>query len=175
MTFNFAPDILIRLPLYIAFGIVTEVLFTAIWDLINPKFLHSWNVKHPHHHHKEKRRPTTIKRDPRAMGYTFLWMIPIYSLLIFLEPLLPMIDGWPLVLRGLLYMSSIWMVEYIAGILIQKMIGHIPWDYWYSKYSLHGHIRWDFGPFWFSFGLLAEFFSKKLILLTPAIKAALQQ
>ncbi len=169
---SFAPDAWLRIPIYVAFGIVSEVLFTAIWDLIHPGFIHSWSAKGDHRTPKSKRRPSSLSRDPRAMGYTFLWMVPIYMALVFMEPLSASIDGWPLVLRGLLYLGLIWTIEYIGGWLIEKATGHIPWDYWYSKYSLHGHIRWDFALFWFIFGLLAESLSKKLILLTPAIKSA---
>ncbi len=161
----FYPDLWVRMPLYIALGIVTEVLFTGIADLIHPHFLQSWNAKD-----LEKRPPTVVRRDPRAMGYTFLWMIPIYMLLAFLEPVSLALSDVPWVIRGVIYVIGLWIVEYTAGALIKKLVGHDPWDYSYSRFSFHGHIRWDFAPLWFVFTLTAEYMSHKFVQLTPAIK-----
>lgn len=163
----FAPDPWIRLPLYVVLGIVTEVIFTGVWDLINPNYLHSWIHKNLDGH-----KPNPVRRDPRAMGYTFLWMIPIYMLLLGFEPISAALAdlAWPL--RGIIYLAIFYLGEYSTGALIKKITGYNPWDYSYSRYSLHGHIRWDFAPYWFGFCLFVEYLSQKFILLTPAIKAA---
>jgi hypothetical protein len=161
----FAPDPLIRIPIYIAVGIITEVLFTSLADLINPNFLSSWNAKQ-----EATNQNHSGKRDTRAVGYTFLWMLPIYSLMICLEPLSELIKNWHWVLRGFFYLGIVWFTEYCGGWIIKKISGRCPWDYSYSKYSFHGFIRWDFAPFWFGYGLFVEWFAGKLVLLTPTLK-----
>lgn len=158
-----------RLPVYIALGIVCEVLFTATIDIISPNFLKSWNVFGKD---QTKDQPSwrVSGRDPRFMGYTFLWMLPIYCLLIFMEPVSKWLSEWPIFLRGILYVFALWLVEYIFGWLIKKISGRVPWDYQMAKTSIHGYVRLDFFFFWFGFMLFVEWFSQKLVLLTPALK-----
>ncbi len=161
---------LIRLPLYIALGITTEVLFTGIMDLVAPRFLQSWNAKNLDRNASDP-IPIPIRRDPRAMGYTFLWMIPLYATLIVIEPLSRWLAGYPFWIRGLVYLSLFWIGEFASGAFIKKITGYDPWDYSYSRFSFRGHIRWDFAPFWFSFALFVEWISHKFILITPALKS----
>lgn len=160
----FYPDPLIRIPLYICLGLVTEVLFTGIMDLISPNFLQSWRLKNAP-------PPKNVQADRRAMGYTFLWMIPLYGLLVGIEPMQRAMSSVPLMVRGLVYLATFWIGEYITGALLKRLIGFCPWDYSNSRYSVHGYIRWDFGPFWYVFTLFLDRFSLKLVELTPAIKA----
>lgn len=164
MTTLFAPDVLLRLPLYSALGLVAEVLFTGVVDLINPGFLQSWNAK-------ELVPRVPDRRDPRAVGYTFLWMVPLYALLVFVEPLARGLADWPLWARGFVYLPLFWIGEYLSGALIKKLVGRCPWDYSYSRWSVHGFIRWDYAPIWYAFTLLVEVFSRHAIALTPALKA----
>ncbi|MDO8493848.1 MAG: hypothetical protein Q7S68_00730, partial [Deltaproteobacteria bacterium] len=124
----FYPDPLVRLPFYICAGLLAEVLFTGIADLIAPQFLHSWKAKNIDY------TSTSGRRDPRAMGYTFLWMIPIYGLLIFIEPTSILLADWPLWLRGFVYLGGFWIAEYVTGFLIKNLTGYCPWDYSYSKW-----------------------------------------
>lgn len=165
----FPPDWPIRIPLYIILGIVCEFLFTSVADLVNPRFVKSWNVVSD--------RPSKTSplwrvrgRDPRCVGYSFLWMIPIYALLIFIEPASRILASLPFYLRGVIYVVVLWVVEYATGWLIKKISGRCPWDYSVSRFNLHGYLRWDFFPFWFVFILLAEWMSHRFILLTPTIK-----
>lgn len=169
MAIPFYPDPLIRIPFYIVFWIVTEVLFTGICDLIHPKILHSWIHKNLDGH-----IPNPIRRDPHAMAYTFLWMIPVAVLLIFIEPLSIWVDPWPLWARGFVYLGAFWVGEYVAGAIIKKICGVCPWDYSYSRFSLHGHIRFDMGPLWYLYTLLLDgWFMRNLVELTPAIRQVL--
>ena len=160
----FPQDPLIRLPFYVALGLVSEVLFTGTIDLILPQFLKSWNAK------GTPSALIPIGRDPRLMGYSFLWMIPIYAGLILIEPIFYWIHLWPLFVRGLFYLVLFWIGEYASGFVIKKITGQCPWDYSYSRFSFHGYIRWDFAPIWFTFALIVEKFSQKMILLTPSLK-----
>lgn len=164
----FYPDPLIRLPFYIAFGLLSEVLFTGIVDLIAPRFLSSWKAKVGLDY-----QPPATERDQRAMGYTFLWMIPIYALLIFIEPASRLFIQWewPLWCRGFVYLLAFWVAEYATGWGIKKLTGRCPWDYTYSRFSLYGYIRLDFAPIWYLFALLLDgWFKPALILLTPCLK-----
>ncbi|MBX7148977.1 putative ABC transporter permease [bacterium] len=164
----FEPGILYRLPLYMIYGLVCEVLFTATCDLLSPHFLKTWNVVARESINTQPmwRIPG---RDKRAMGYTFLWMLPIYALLIFLEPISKMLAQTPLMVRGGLYVLGLWFVEYTTGFLIKKISGRCPWDYSASRYNLHGFIRFDFFIFWLVFMLVAEKLTVKFIALTPAL------
>ena len=165
----FYPDPLVRIPFYICLGLITELLFTGIADLIAPRFLSSWR-----HKVLGNFEPAEVRRDPRAMGYTFLWMIPIYALLILIEPLSQLLAAWPLWARGLVYLPILWLVEYLGGWVIKRISGYCPWDYSYSRFSLHGYIRWDFAPFWYGFTLLVDsWFMPRLVALTPALQALL--
>ena len=165
----FEPGWQYRLPLYVILGIVCEVLFTATTNLINPKFLKSWNV-FGREFFAESPHWRLSGRDPRAVGYSFLWMIPIYALLIFIEPWSQILSEVPFFLRGSFYVLIVWIAEYSGGFLIKAITGRCPWDYSHARWNFHGFIRWDFFPFWFVFMLLAEWFSRKFILLTPAIE-----
>lgn len=165
----FQPGWQYRIVLYIIFGIVSEFLFTATADLIHPQFVKSWNV-----HGKESvTTPPSWRitgRDPRGLGYSFLWMLPIYALLIFIEPLKESLKDIPFLLRGILYVLILWGVEYCTGFLIKKITGRCPWDYSASKTNIHGYIRLDFFPLWYAFVLIAEWMSTKFVELTPAIE-----
>jgi len=157
-----------RLPLYIILGVVCEFLFTAIVDLINPRFLKSWNAF-------QKESSDEVPswriqgRDIRMQGYSFLWMLPIYALMILIEPLKEVFSEVSFLLRGVIYVVGVWVLEYIAGFIIKKISGRCPWDYSEAKYNLHGYIRFDFFPFWFALMMFIEWMSGKFILLTPAI------
>lgn len=168
----FQSDPFTRLPLYILLALAAEVFFTAVCDLVNPHYLCSWNVHGGEKISSVKPRWAYPGRDPRAVGYTFLWMIPIYGGIIFLEPIHTLIRSWPWFFRGLIYLALIWLAEFVSGWIIKKISGKCPWDYSYSRYSFKGYIRWDYALNWFLFGLIFEFFHDRFLLLTPALRAA---
>lgn len=161
-------SILVRLPFYIAFGLVCEILFTGIIDLLYPSFLQSWK-----HKVKGNLSGLSTTRDARAMGYTFLWMIPIYAGFVLMEPFFQLLSSHHFLIRGFVYLILIWTGEFISGFIIKKITGFIPWDYSYSRFSFYGYIRWDFAAIWFIFSLILEKFSQKLILLTPYLRQIL--
>ena len=175
MSSLFQSGVLYRLPLYMIYGLVCEVLFTAVTDLISPHFLKSWNVFGNNSPQPPLRTCPEYVSGLRggvkwkAIGYSFLWMLPIYALLVFIEPASEGMKNFPLLVRGLLYVLALWMVEYFSGRLIKKISGHIPWDYSASRWNLSGAIRFDFLPIWLVFVLVAEWLSHKFILLTPAL------
>ncbi|MEA4816554.1 MAG: hypothetical protein VB120_06825 [Lachnospiraceae bacterium] len=96
-----------------------------------------------------------LKGDLMLKSSTSLWMFLIYGSAVFLEPLFSLLEDSPVVLRGGLYMLSIFLAEFATGMLLQKTAG-CPWDYGTSKYSINGIIRLDYAPVWFAVGLIFE-------------------
>jgi hypothetical protein len=161
-------DFMVRYLLYAGLGLIGETLFTATMDLIFPKFLCSWNI----HTNKKPTQTRPEWREPmntRLTGYSFLWMLPIYGLLVFMEPLSYYLQDLPFVLRGLIYALAITVMEFIVGWLLEKITGRCPWDYSYHKLSIKGYTRYDFIVIWFVVGLTVEHFAPALIKLTPHI------
>ncbi len=120
--------------LIVAVGLALEVVFTALSELSQAK-------------------------DWRLMGYTYIWMIPIYALIYpLLCVLYPRLAAWPFYLRGGLYVGLIYIVEYASGWLIRKATGQCPWEggYYKARWGVHGLIRLDFAPAWFAAALLFE-------------------
>lgn len=133
--------------LFLVFGILGvfgEVLFTAGETLIK-------------------------KRSLRLQGFSFVWMFPIYGLLAFLfEPISNLVAGAHWSFRGIIYMLGIYLVEYLSGAGLKKLIRQHVWHY-IGKYNLHGHIQLAHAPVWFIVGLLVEYFYDDLALLSYAI------
>ena len=109
-------------------------------------------------------------------GTTYLWMLPLYGLPIFLlfEPIHNALRPWPWPARGLIYMLGFFALEYATGWLLRRLIGACPWDYTiHSRWHVHGLIRLDYAPAWFLAGLGLEHVHDFLVELTPAIQRAL--
>jgi len=97
-----------------------------------------------------------IAGDFILVGWTSMWMFPIYGLMIFLEPIHNRIRNYPLIIRGGIYIVLIFLVEFFAGLILSVILGKCPWDYTGSSLSVCGVIRLDFAPVWFIGGLLFE-------------------
>jgi uncharacterized membrane protein len=123
-----------KLWLFILFGVLGifgEVVFTAILDIF----------KH---------------RRLRLHGFSFLWMFPIYGLLAFcFEPAANAIRDFPWVVRGLIYMTGIYLVEFITGTVLTALTGAHIWQYT-DRWNYKGQITLLYVPVWFSVGLLVE-------------------
>jgi hypothetical protein len=120
--------------LLVCVGLSLEVVFTALSELQGAK-------------------------DWRLMGYTYVWMIPIYALIYpALCVLYPRVGAWPFYLRGVLYVGLIYIVEYAGGWLIRRVTGECPWEKGYHKarWGVHGLIRLDFAPAWLGAAFLFE-------------------
>ncbi len=141
---------LIRFVLYGLGGWCGEVIFTAL------------NESFP-------------KRDWRLVGTTYLWMFPIYGLLvIFYEPVHDLIRDFPILIRALIWSLGFTTVELISGWLIARVIGRCPWDYTGKKFAINPYIRWDFFLVWAVIGLALEPMHDFLVELTPAIEQGLE-
>ena len=95
------------------------------------------------------------KREFDLKGNTSIWMFPIYGSAAFLAPLCRLLKNKPVWFRGFTYMSLIFGVEYITGMLLRKK-SICPWDYGRSKWNVDRVIRLDFAPYWFGAGLIFE-------------------
>lgn len=94
-------------------------------------------------------------RDPKLTGTSSLWMFPIYGCAAFLAPLMRRLRRYAFWQRGLIYMSLIYLAEYISGSLLNQR-GMCPWNYGRSPFQIREVIRLDFAPLWFLAGLLFE-------------------
>jgi hypothetical protein len=129
-----------RTFLLVAVGLSFEVIFTAFYN-----FKKSGNY--------------------RLMGYTYVWMVPIYAIvypaLLWLYPHTST-HNWAA--RGFLYVGLIYAVEYSSGWVLRRAVGECPWESEYRghKWAVHDLIRLDFFPAWLCASLLFESFFRVL-------------
>lgn len=95
------------------------------------------------------------RRDMKLIGNTSIWMFPIYGMASFFAPISRFIKKSNVLIRGLVYMISIFTAEYTTGYILKKH-DMCPWDYSKSKYNINGLIRLDYAPLWFIVGLIFE-------------------
>ncbi len=99
------------------------------------------------------------KRDRRLLGFSYVWMLPVYALL---YPgfafLLPLVGdrAWPL--RGALYAVLIMVCELLTGLALRAAVGEAPWEPEYRghKWAVLSLVRLDYFPAWAAGGLLFE-------------------
>ncbi len=73
------------------------------------------------------------------------------------EPAHDRLRELPAARRAAAYAAGIIGVEYVAGRLIQRLTGVIPWDYTgTSPFQVHGATRLDYVPIWAIAGLALE-------------------
>lgn len=95
----------------------------------------------------------------RRIGYSYLWMFPVYALI---EPALsalrPLVGAWAWPARAALYAAAIMVVELIVGLALQKSLGEAPWEPNYRKSRWHvlGVVRLDYFPAWAGAAMLFE-------------------
>jgi len=118
--------ILKRFLIYGIIGLVLEVVYTGLASL--------------------------LKGDYRMQGFTFLVMLPIYGLAVFLEPLHNHLRPLPWWIRGLMYLGTIWMIEYSCGFILAGVLGDCPWHYC-DKLNVNAYITFRMAPQWFLAGL----------------------
>jgi len=94
-----------------------------------------------------------LRHDPRLMGWTYLWMFPIYGMAVFAEPIHEMMRRVPWWIRGIAWAGMILMAEYFSGTAIRLLTGVCPWDYGNKPLAMDGVMRLDYGVFWFFAGL----------------------
>lgn len=122
-----------RLYVYALHGCLCEVAFTAAWD---------W----------------CTSRDPRLVGHTSLWALPMYGGAIYvMESLRARLLArrcW-LPLRLLTYTLFIYLWEYSWGSGL-RLLGACPWDYSGFSCNLCGLVTLEYALPWCVAALIAE-------------------
>lgn len=133
---------------FICFGLATEVFFSAIYDfflMIQGK----------------------IPVNYRLMGYTYIWMIPIYGIIPVLFQLFDKIlSNKTLLIRIFFGVIIVYIVEFCSGYIIEQITGRCPWKYtegWHYK----GLVRFDYAIFWAIFIYLIDIIYKYLNRIIP--------
>ena len=89
------------------------------------------------------------------IGHTSIWMFFIYGLaVVVLEPVHRLIGNENWFLRGCVWASVIFALEFMSGGLL-RLFGIEAWRYT-GGLSVMGLIRLDYAPVWFAVGLIFE-------------------
>jgi len=82
-------------------------------------------------------------------GFLFGPFIPIYGLGAFIVIVLQyFFQSWHLVPRFIAFGLAITLLEYMVGILSEKIFKLTLWDYSENKFNLHGHVCLHFSVIW---------------------------
>lgn len=129
-----------KLLLFFAFGcvgITTEIFFTAISTVVE----------------------SMLNNEPiswRLLGFSYIWMFPIYGLIAFFAPIVfRFLLKYPLLLRLFLAAIIIFVVEFISGFLLDQLTGSCPWEYKHG-YHVMGYIQLEYLPAWMLFVFIIE-------------------
>ncbi len=122
---------------FVCFGITAEIFFVAFSNLINNE-------------------PFCGEPLWSLTGKTYVWMAPIYALIPFLAgTAYRFFKAKPLIIRILIYTLMIFIVEFIAGFLLEQITGKCPWEYT-TGWHVMGYIRLDYAPAWMFFTYVVE-------------------
>lgn len=111
-----------------------------------------------------------MKGDIKLMGWTYIWMFPIYAMAILLEPIHNRIRHLSIFIRGGVYTVLIFIGEFISGIILKGILGVCPWDYTGKPLSIYGIITLTYIPVWFMVGLIFEKIHDTLIGIEQILK-----
>lgn len=145
---------LIYLAVYTMFGLFIEILYTGISNVTDGEI---------------------SGRDKYLEGKTYLWMIPIYGILLtgLFHPLYQLLAGLDIIYRFIIWAILITSFEALTGWAYDKWLGFCPWDYSRSKWKVfeRGYTKWYLLPLWGLAGLVIEHVTRLLIYLNPYINA----
>ena len=149
---NFIIACSFRFIAYFFFGFALEIFFVAVSKITDGKI---------------------AGRDKYLEGKTYLWMIPIYGILLLgvFEPLFHLVHEWPWYCRFLLWAVSFTFFEGLTGWLYDKILGFCPWDYSKDKWKVfeRGYTKWSLLPMWGIAGLVIEHYSALMVYLSPHV------
>lgn len=116
-----------KLIFYGLIGFFVEVVFTAIWMMVDPKYERAWTLH----------------------GYTSLWSFPMYGISIYImEHMFLKLRDWPLLARIIVYVCWTYIWEFTTGAVLRQF-NACPWNYTgYTTYNLNGLITLDYAPLW---------------------------
>ena len=135
----------IRLVVYGLMGFMYEIVFTALWDLVQSNFT-----------------------DVTLKGYSSLWSFIIYGTCSFCAERFYDISkkDFSAFSRGLIYMQMAYIWEFVSGLLLRQ-INACTWDYSDFRLDVMGLIALEYAPLWFLTGLFQEFVFDYLLSLPP--------
>jgi hypothetical protein len=113
-------------------GVAAEVLFTAFTERSGGK---------------------------RLIGYSYVWMFPVYALLYPGFRLLdPLIGAWAWFARAAVYAAGIMVFELLTGLVLRAALGEAPWEANYrgKRWCAMGLVRLDYFPAWAAAALIFE-------------------
>ncbi|XP_064487764.1 transmembrane protein 229B-like [Ornithodoros turicata] len=122
-----------RLYVYGLHGYFTEVMFTALWDLI-------------------------ANANAKLAGCSSVWSLFIYALSCWvIEVMYLRLEARrvPMLLRGLIYLTWIYVWEFSTGWFL-GLFGACPWDYTPLPLNLFGLITFEYAPLWYASSLVLE-------------------
>jgi uncharacterized membrane protein len=123
-----------RFYIYGLQGILTEVVYTALWELVFAKSI-------------------------KLIGVSSVYAFFIYACSqMFIEQIHPILINtlrMPLPLRGLLYIICTYAWEFSTGYAL-KQFNACPWDYSTFNWHFLGVITLEYAPLWFFGSILAE-------------------
>ena len=93
--------------------------------------------------------------ERRLLGQSSILMFPIYGMAAVIAPISQKLKKYSSLIRGFIYMSGIFIAEFITGTMLKKY-NMCPWDYSKCRFHVKGLIRLDFAPVWFLTGLIYE-------------------
>lgn len=113
--------------------------------------------------------------DWRLPCQPFLWSIFVYGLSAALsfrliEMWFPSFFGWPWYLRGVAYMTCIYLWEYFWGWRIEALTGSCPWKYRESPWKIWRYVNPYFFWSWYCFGFVLEFIHVRIVPMLPGIR-----
>lgn len=114
-------------------GYFTEVMFTALWDLI-------------------------ANANAKLAGCSSVWSLFIYALSCWVIEIMYLrleARHVPMIFRGLLYVAWIYTWEFTTGWLL-RLFGACPWDYSRFPLNLFGLITFEYAPLWYASSLVLE-------------------
>jgi uncharacterized membrane protein len=145
-------EYLFRILHYATFGFTLEVLFVALSKIADGDI---------------------TAEDRYLKGSTYLWMIPIYGILLpfIFEPVRDITSEWNILFRFISWAVMITFFEGLVGWIYDKTLGFCPWDYSKSKYKVfdRGYTKWTLVPAWGVAGLVLEKYSDLLIRLSSSL------
>ncbi len=122
---------------FACFGVTTEVIFTALQNLVN-------------------KTPLCDKPLFTLAGNSYVWMIFIYALIpIIAHYVYYKFNQNNIFLRIIIYVLLIYLFEFVSGFILQQVLGECPWHYT-QGWQIMGLIRLDYFPVWAFFCWLVE-------------------
>jgi|ERR1043165_259046 hypothetical protein len=128
---------LFMMVFFACLGVTTEVIFTAAASVVNNE-------------------PLCGNSLYSLAGKSYVWMIFIYALIPWAGHLVvPRVERFPFYIRLALYVSIIYLVEFLSGYLLRQITGKCPWEY-HDGLNFMGLIRLDYLPAWLLFCWILE-------------------